>query len=353
MENIVDSFNLFVDSSRSSQAGSKGDNFKLSLANDIIEAGKGQMIRMTLTDFSMEKSFTDINETNKSGNIIYYDEHDEIQTIPFELEEENIDSLSDLASNFGLAIKNTWTKFFVGDADAQIRDDVKQAVLANNVIEVELHFFERTLGKSTKPLTDLQINLSGSDLHLLVGGKYESNVTTASMQTVAVKKDDGTDDPYRIKIIGYFPAQLKSIHHIYLRTDLSNTGIESAGFASDNRHPTVDTEHSTILARIPMQTQVIFFESQTEREYFLNLRQKNVSSLRLYLTDERNRQLPQYTDQSTKGNLRFTCTIRVDVVQKTMPNQLETVPYEPNIPARFTSNLLEKFDFGAPQKTFQ
>ena len=95
-------------------------------------------------------------------------------------------------------------------------------------------------------------------------------------------------------------------------------------------------------------------EAQNGREYFLNLRQKNVSHIRLYLTDEHNNLLPLFAGQNAhKGTARFTCTLRFDIIQVRMPNEFETPPYNPGIPPRFTSNFLEKLDFGAPEKTFR
>ena len=115
----------------------------------------------------------------------------------------------------------------------------------------------------------------------------------------------------------------------------------------------MDTDHSTILGRIPLQDEDIFYEAQTGRDYFLNLRQKNVSHIRLHLTDEHNNSLPLFAGQNAhKGTARFTCTLRFDIVQVRMPNEFETPPYNPGIPPRFTSNFLEKLDFGAPYKNF-
>ena len=355
MEQIVESFNLFVDSSRSSQAGSTGDNFKLSLANDIIECGKGQLIRVSLTDFSMEKPFTDINQLNNFGKI-----NTGTHTIQFGgiepasyfgglglypanyfyhedgLDHINLPNLTDLATAFGEALKNAYNTFSPPLAGHLTVDTA--TVGKDNRIKLLIKFTADTP-------SDFNIQLN-SDLHILLGGTY-SDTTFDSLTVTKLASNDG------FQIESKYPCARHSSHHIYLRTNLSNTGIETAGFASENRNPTTDTEHSSILGRIPLQDEVIYFES-SNREYFLNLRQKNISFMRLYLTDERNRFLPLFAGQNAQGGTcRFTCTLRIDIVQVLSPNEFVTPPYEPGIPPRFTSNFLEKLDFGAPEKTFR
>ena len=52
-QDVVNSFNLFVDSAKDvGGAAGKGDSFSLQLGADSIEAQNGQLL-LTLTDFSM------------------------------------------------------------------------------------------------------------------------------------------------------------------------------------------------------------------------------------------------------------------------------------------------------------
>ena len=81
---------------------------------------------------------------------------------------------------------------------------------------------------------------------------------------------------------------------------------------------------------------------------------------RLFLTDSRGRPLGRTpgsnsktaagggTAQSTTGNLSFSCTLRLDVIQKMQPNTLQTPKPQQPIPARFTGPLLNQ-DFGKPK----
>ena len=66
-------------------------------------------------------------------------------------------------------------------------------------------------------------------------------------------------------------------------------------------------------------------------EHFLNLRGKNLSHMKLFLTDRKNRMLTHAVasgndNQSTFGNLNFTAIIRLDTIQANIPRQLSVRP---------------------------
>ena len=53
-EQVVNSYNLFIDSAKDVGGGAgKGDSFSLQLGADSIQAQDGQFLRLTLQEFSM------------------------------------------------------------------------------------------------------------------------------------------------------------------------------------------------------------------------------------------------------------------------------------------------------------
>ena len=64
MEQITNSYNLFIDSSRSHTSNSKGDDILVNLQDAGVHAGEGEIIRMNLENFSMAKVFSDVNANN-------------------------------------------------------------------------------------------------------------------------------------------------------------------------------------------------------------------------------------------------------------------------------------------------
>ena len=102
------------------------------------------------------------------------------------------------------------------------------------------------------------------------------------------------------------------------------------------------------------------YTAQTGREFFLDIHQKQLSYLRLKLTDSRNRPIGRNAvsntatgsgfEQSTLGNLNFSAVIRFDIVKSKNVAHLETQHDVPNVPARFSSGIVKQLRDG--QDTF-
>ena len=60
-ERVVNTYNVFVDSSTGRDNNSKGDNYHLHLGNAGINCDAGQYLRLNLNQFTMHKNFTDVN----------------------------------------------------------------------------------------------------------------------------------------------------------------------------------------------------------------------------------------------------------------------------------------------------
>ena len=61
---IVNSYNLFLDTERNLSQDSTGDNVYLPLGQTPITCGSNEFIRLTLQEFSMYKSWNNVNSTN-------------------------------------------------------------------------------------------------------------------------------------------------------------------------------------------------------------------------------------------------------------------------------------------------
>ena len=65
-EQVVNSYNLFIDSAKDVGGGAgKGDSFSLQLGADSIQAQDGQFLRLTLQEFSMYTNFYMVNVRSK------------------------------------------------------------------------------------------------------------------------------------------------------------------------------------------------------------------------------------------------------------------------------------------------
>ena len=101
MEQITSSYNLFVDSSTGHNAQTKGDDYIVNLQDAGVHAGEGEHIRMSLSNFSMAKNFTDVNENNNEFILGMQNQNPAhgIDAI-VKLDNRNYTSVTDLATNF-------------------------------------------------------------------------------------------------------------------------------------------------------------------------------------------------------------------------------------------------------------
>ena len=124
--------------------------------------------------------------------------------------------------------------------------------------------------------------------------------------------------------------------------------------------------HAGVAAREKPPMLCFLILSSPSLEYFMNFQQRRLSTLILFLTDARNRPLGRLPGssagtaassqtagvlnsslQSTQGNLFFTATIRIDVVQVSFPNMLQAPPIPPPQPALHNRGTLVWQDHGA------
>ena len=61
-ERLVRTHNIFIDSAKARvESGTKGDDFALHLNTMAVDAAQNEFIRLTLNNFAMVKSWTDVN----------------------------------------------------------------------------------------------------------------------------------------------------------------------------------------------------------------------------------------------------------------------------------------------------
>ena len=105
MEQITSSYNLFIDSSMGHNSQSKGDDYLVNLqdAHPGVNAGEGEHIRMSLSNFSMAKNFTDVNDNNNAFFIRADRTTNEVLDTLY-LDKRNYATVTDLARNFAKTI---------------------------------------------------------------------------------------------------------------------------------------------------------------------------------------------------------------------------------------------------------
>ena len=356
-ENVVNTYNLYLDTSRGHSADSQGDNFNLNLGHAGIVCDAGQYIRMTLNNFSMHKNFTDINETNNKFTVRVNDNAGSANGILTKRNNTTLNALADdfasamfdalkTASGFGGTLINATSVTPVSTTSVGGDSDHVISFLLN---------FSGTHGINGALSNVCQFYLDQGDSYEILGGdRVEGPVTDTTTTSIDITVPSTTT----IQVTCRYPAQRQTIDYVYLRCiGIPNTSIESLGLMNPTETHKTDTTDSDILAKIPVSIEYCSYDAQSGREFFINIRQKMVSNMRLRLTDRHNRPLgrsfgnPAYTasgvgtNQSTLGNLSFSSVIRVDVIQQRHIKELESEPVPQTTASRF-DNVLTHPKFG-------
>tara|TARA_Y100000389_G_C17459830_1_gene520833 strand:- start:155 stop:1306 length:1152 start_codon:yes stop_codon:yes gene_type:complete len=348
-QQIVNSFNIFVDSEKAKVVGdgtSKGDDVKIHFEGQTIEAGAGEIIRLSLLNFTMFNNLYMIDANNSKFNITYDVGAGIVSTKPeLELPNKNYKNYFDIADAFAdlvgaFIVTNT-------PATAYTKTTVLPNATALNASSDRLLDITLTM-TGTSGLTDfnIQCKASSGDTYTILGGNRLDSDSETSFSSLKVSIAGAV-----IRIQGYYPMQRMSDPYVYIRCGNIQNGLEMSVLSSDRGRYNSDIINSDILGKVFRDVEFISYESNTGIEYFMNLQQKKLSQLRLFLTDSKGRFLGRVngdrssgsaaglvsdTDgktQSSLGNLFFTAVLRVDIIRVSIPQILDTTPIPPALPA--------------------
>ena len=368
---VVNSYNIFLDTERNLNATSDGDSIMLSLNQTPITCAENQYIRMTLQSFSMYKSFTNVNPNNNIFRITNDGAITAQTDLPLYLPPQDYASLNSLAFQFANTLATQLAlDTGVALAAVPIPTTGPDAILppqsgdTNNIIRFRIDF------AAAHGLTQLLVRTLVED-----GDCFEV------LGTNRIRADDGTPawDLLNSLVVDLAPAsaptpansiiiqclynaQESSQQNVYLRTDINNTNIQTESFNAGNTDVVGSSQLSSsrILGRMIIDNQFVNFTTGTQMEYFVSLTTKQITHMRLYITDSHGRAIPQNVpynnnipvfppvNQLTLGNRSWEGVIKVDIVQY-MGGQndvLQSAPVVHSVPARFGTEPLNKLNYG-------
>lgn len=372
-QEIVNSFNIFVDSEKSSLVGdrqSKGDDLHLHFEGNTLEAGDGENIRLSLLNFTMFNNIYMININNSRFNV-----RGASGTTPSFLDVVNIDrknykNLKDIATSFAtnlgtyLATKSAATTF---ENTTILPDTLTLGATDNRLLDITLTAKNGSGSTIAHGITDLKIQCleAEGESSVILGGNRQDDATDIAFSSLKITIETNT-----IRVQGYFPMQRLSDPYVYLRCNNAQSGLEMSVLSNDRGIYNSDIINSDIFAKLFRDVEYINYESNTGEEYFMNLQQRKLANLRLFLTDSKGRKLGRtstqrdlgtaagLTDssldfesnlQNKTGNLFFTAVIRVDIVKNRSPVKLETEGIRPPLPAREAQGTYIWPDYGRPK----
>ena len=298
------------------------NNFTFDLSNKKIRNPSGiiKYSKLTLIDFNMYRNFYLINKFN---NTVYanWTGNNVTSNFKFEIAEGDYTSIVDIASAFQTALINflpTVTATATASGKTFVQDVATEPPTAGSrtgILKCSLktqdgtsHGITALVLQTRNYVDDDNIDeLSFGSSYAILGGKRITGADANSQSfTIDLNLISGSDTG-KITVTGHYPMQRHTTPYVYLRCvePATTNNIESTSV-------TAGPSDSDILAKIPVQNELISYVSNANSPYFIKTRQNesDITSLQFKLTDENNRELPHIdAEQTSKGNASCEMTI--------------------------------------------
>jgi hypothetical protein len=340
---VVSTTNLYLDSSRViKDSGNKGDNCTFQLGNASIQSGDGQIVRLALQEFTMPKVWTDVNANNSVVETkIDMNGFGVIVGAP-SLTHQNYVSVRDIALDFQRAIGEEMVSVATAAGIAGITgwQNVAGTTLTpvaltgingttDNIISFSVELTPVATALNIASALVQMFEGKGDSAQLLGGNRIVNGLSTDPSITVNIIANSGGQANSALQVQCLYPAVRFTTPKIYLRTNLISQSLESSALLQPTDQATqgniVDTN---LLGVIPVNTELCSYTVMSDRVFQLDLGQNSISAIKLFVTDEHGRAIGRTlgdaylntatgtgTQQSTLGNLNFSCVLRADVVQ--------------------------------------
>ena len=372
-QQVVNSFNLFIDSEKSTLVGDKqseGDDVHIHFEGQTIESGDGENIRLSLLNFTMFNNTYMVNINNSRFNVRGGSSTSASFLDVVNIDRKNYSNLKDLATSFAtnlgtyLATISAATTF---ENTTILPNTTTMSATDNRLLDITLTAKNGSGATIAHGITDLKIQCleSEGESYVLLGGNRQDDSTDTTFNSLKITIATNT-----IRVQGYFPMQRLTDPYVYLRCNNAQSGLEMSVLSNDRGSYNTDIINSDIFAKLFKDVEYINYESNTGEEYFMNLQQRKIANLRLTLTDSKGRKLGRTSAQrnlgtaaglmdssldfesnlqNKTGNLNFTAVIRVDIIKNRSPVKLESEGIPPPLPARKGQSTYIWQDYGKPK----
>ena len=377
-QQIVNSFNLFIDTEKTSLLGhgnNTGDQCNIHFEGNSIEAGDGEIIRISLTNFTMFNNIYNVNVNNSKFRVRSSGSTAARNNLLL-IKHQNYNNLADIATNFvsvlqpeliATATANGGNTTVSSTAITPTGSTDSMSSTSDRLFAVLFTF----AGAHNISSVVIQTNENDGDCYALMGALRLDNDADASDATTQSFKV--TIASTTIKVEGFFPMQRMTDPYVYIRCGATNNGLEMSALSRPVAGSGFNTDivNSDILGKVFRDNEFINFNSSTD-EYFINLQQRRLSTLKLFITDKNSRPLGRLitdrtgtasgrtassdntgvhlsTKQSTLGNLYFTAVVKVEIIKVRNPKLLQTEDPPKPLPARLAQAPYQRQDYGNPR----
>eukprot|EP00965_Chrysotila_dentata_P033743 1123041-Pleurochrysis_carterae.AAC.1 len=252
---IVDQHNVYINTGSSLNPDSIGDDIKLTFNDINVKCGESEFFKLTLKQFNLYKSWTNIN----ANNALFVLQIDGSSYFTESLTQKKYVSVRELVTEFSSLVdlvlirEGAYTSSSVNVSSPLTANDLAgDGVFVFAISTTQAHGFNDGDIK-------LHANVSLGDFYHLLGvkrSKVDNDVDGWQMTA---------PDANTLRFRGYYNCQLSTEAYVYLHCSTSSccTATRNYGLGSKDA-PGPQLDHTTILAEIPIQNNVIAYDSQTD-----------------------------------------------------------------------------------------
>lgn len=341
MAKVSSSFNMFIDTERNISQDSTGDSVQLPLSQTPISAGPNQFIRLNLLEFSMPKSFHDINALNNTFTIRDGGGNQTVVLPP-----SNYNSSAKVfasVAGFQTPILTALTALQGGGLSPTISIITPLSAGNNNNILQFVVDYGAAHGYNAGTAPKIQAYVSQGKAYNILGGKRivdDADSTSASL-TTTLGDEAGAATANKLTFTAFYTSHYHSSSHVFIRINEQNANIGTSSLESIK----VDTQRTLmtstkVLGMVPIDTEYIRYVAQTDNVFFTDVLSKSLAQLRIEITDSLGQKFPLVApDQDTLGNRYFQCVLRIDIMEypSSIPHSVNNHNLDETVAPRFTS----------------
>jgi len=283
---------LFLDSRAGFQLNNKA---RINFPTESFSSDGSQVIRLTLLEFNLKRTFYNINSTNN----VFYVAADSNEIV---LTEGNYTS-SELATEIASKIND---KFGISNVTCTLEAKTDRFIIgvsgASNLQDVKFYSYKIINGKDY-------------DTHHILGGLPTVETGVSNIQNLF--NYDSVNKEYKSK----YPIQTQTINNIYLKTNLQTNNFETN--LNQESDKTSRVVNSQLFASIPVSNSttdrtINFVDSNNTFQMYLQT--KHIDNITFDIETEFGKIIPAIdTDQYSSGNLHYNMVIKYETLDPEIP----------------------------------
>ena len=331
MSVLVSSQDIYLSTQQSGSPASVGQDdgfnrFRMCLNTSPLLTGDKQFGKLGLTQFSAYRNFFYVNKFNNSVKLTYTKGGVDAD-INVLLTKQDYANIGAIATEL---VTQLIAAFAAGDGAGtqftfQAKAGTQTPAAGYTKGQTGTGIFSVTLESPTGTshgITNMKLQTQqfydpsdetrfGDSYALLGGIRIDDSTSTESSFTI-----DTTTTADEIVITGHFPMQRSTTQYLYLSCSENTSNLESQNLSTSR--PVKDTHivASSILAKIPINNEVIGFQLDTSTPYYVDLDNRHISEILFELKDHHGRSIDQIADITSKGNLFSDMTLNWSVYEK-------------------------------------